>query len=192
MIEVHVIHLGRLNRPAPEEAAPANAQASDSVEFQKQGTETPAPLAARNIELAAENERLRQQLLELDTANSSLAKEVALAQTEAQQQRELALSLATHIGEALDLIGQGRTGKREVRQALNMAATRLVWAGSPVQRYTHIRDGGEYVLVGEAKGTGLSRECAYTVYRSVETGALYWREPGSFASWLKPLKGMPA
>jgi hypothetical protein len=60
--------------------------------------------------------------------------------------------------------------------------------------YTCEGKGGRYELLGSAKGAGTSRGQLRTVYRSTETGELFFREPGDFASRMAPIdaEGMGA
>lgn len=49
--------------------------------------------------------------------------------------------------------------------------------------YTHNIRGGEYELLGTAKGAGLSREAVdVVVYRSKKTNELFFRQPADFES----------
>lgn len=71
--------------------------------------------------------------------------------------------------------------RRAAKVACNFAA--LVFARSePAVKYTCVGKGGEYDLVGTAKGAGQCRDnLALTVYRDTVTGALYYRTEDDFA-----------
>jgi hypothetical protein len=58
----------------------------------------------------------------------------------------------------------------------------------PYDHYTCKGKGGEYKLLGQAKGAGLSNGVSVTVYRDVADGQLYYRMPGNFDARMEKLK----
>lgn len=60
------------------------------------------------------------------------------------------------------------------------------------QRYTCVSKPGEYELVGTSSGAGTMKGFPVMVYRDVQTGRLFHREPENFMARMKKIPAEPA
>lgn len=55
------------------------------------------------------------------------------------------------------------------------------------KRYTHVEKAGEYEIVGTSSGKGQRKGDVVIVYRNVETGRFFHREPEDFVMRMNPI-----
>lgn len=95
------------------------------------------------------------------------------------------LQLLRHVGEMAPT--PGVICAPTYTNGLGMRANRLLASIKRATLYTCIGKGGEYELLGNAKGAGDSRGLVRTIYRSTQDGQMYFRLVDEFSERMAPI-----